>query len=626
MNQEIKNCQNCKKEFALGVADFSFYEKIKTPLPSWCPDCRLQRRLVWRNERALYKRKCDSCGTAILSIYQPNGIARVYCPQCWWGDNWDQTASGLDYDFSQTFFEQLGFLQAKAPVVSLNGKNNIDSTYFNYASDLKNCYLVFSSINVENGAYFARGLYVKDVMDIWQTRHSERCYETFECNKCYNLLFSKYCDGCSDSALLYDCRNCSHCFGCCNLRSKQYCIFNEQYSREEYLAKIKEMELGSFAGLNKAKEDFSQLVVNFPKKYAMKSINSSGDDLANVANCSTCFQVQDEVRDCQHLVLVADRVNDVADATYGGFGLEKGFELLGCVGNNILFSGHAWYSFNIQYSHNCVDCHDLFACIGLRNKQYCILNKQYSKEEYETLVPKIISHMNDMPYISRRQKSKVKSQNYNSKDKNEETTETEEIVYRYGEFFPPELSPFCYNETIAQEYFPLTKEQAIEQGYNWRDPEPRNYQINIKSQDLPDNIKDVKDDILTQVIECANAKSLEGQTFQCTEAFRIIEPELAFYRRMNLPLPRLCPNCRHYQRLKQRNPLKLWQRQCMCQGTRGSPSAVSLQRKDGLSSTYQNTCQHEHAFDTCENTFQTTYASNRPELVYCEQCYLKEVL
>ena len=76
-------------------------------------------------------------------------------------------------------------------------------------------------------------------------------------------------------------------------------------------------------------------------------------------------------------------------------------------------------------------------------------------------------------------------------------------------------------------------------------------------------------------------------------AFRILPEDLKFYRRMNLPLPRLCPNCRHYQRLKQRNPLKLWHRKCMKEG--------------------------------CTNEFETSYAPNRPEIVYCEKCYQQEV-
>ena len=597
MRQETRNCQNCKKDFTIEPDDFDFYAKIKVPAPTFCPECRLARRLTWRNERALYKRKCDLCGKSIISIYHLDSYARVYCPECWWSDKWDQLLAGREYNFVKPFFEQFNLLFRKAPVVSLNGKNHVDTEYFNYAFDLKNCFLVFSSLDVENGSYFARGLYVKDVMDIWQTRHSEKCYETFECNKCFNLFFSKYCEGCSDSFFLYDCRNCSNCFGCVNLRSKNYCIFNKQYSKDEYETKLKEMNLGSYLGLSQVRKSFENFSLGFPRRYAMitKSISAYGDDISSANNCINCFQAQDEIKDCKYLVLIADRVANVFDATYGGFGLENSYEGLGIIGNGINFSGQITYSYNVHYSHNCVDCRDLFGCVGLRNKQYCILNKQYTKEEYEALVPKIIEHMNNMPYIDKKGR-----------------------VYKYGEFFPTELSPFCYNETIAQEYFPLTKEQAIEQGYNWKDPEPRNHKIDIAADQLPDNIKDVQDDIIGKVIECSH----QGQcNEQCTEAFRIIPQELQFYKRMNLPLPRSCPNCRHYQRLKQRNPLKLWQRQCMCAG-----HTSQLGRGQTPAQTYQNTAGHNHGDNPCPNTFETSYAPDRPEIVYCEECYLKEVV
>ncbi len=213
--------------------------------------------------------------------------------------------------------------------------------------------------------------------------------------------------------------------------------------------------------------------------------------------------------------------------------------------------------------------------------------------------------MNEMPYIDKKGR-----------------------IYKYGEFFPPELSPFCYNETVAQEYFPLTKEQALAQGYSWKDQETRNIEISIKSADLPDHIKDVKDDIVGKVIQCANAKSTEigspevnPQFSQCTSAFKIIPQELEFYRKMNLPLPRLCPNCRHYQRLKQRNPLKLWHRKCMCNGKQSEV----YRGRASVSSNYTNTIEHFHKDQPCPNEFQTSYSPDRPEIVYCEKCYQAEV-
>jgi hypothetical protein len=81
---------------------------------------------------------------------------------------------------------------------------------------------------------------------------------------------------------------------------------------------------------------------------------------------------------------------------------------------------------NVWYSMNCYDSSYLFGCDGLRNKQYCIFNKQYTQEEYEKIVPQIIAHM--------------------------------QTTGEWGEFFSPSISPFGYNETIAQDYFPESRE------------------------------------------------------------------------------------------------------------------------------------------------------------------------
>jgi hypothetical protein len=184
---------------------------------------------------------------------------------------------------------------------------------------------------------------------------------------------------------------------------------------------------------------------------------------------------------------------DVYDANYCEF-VELCYDYIGYWKiNNIIFSNTIGDSSNIIYSNFCSASHHLFACIGLRSKQYCILNKQYTKGEYEELVPKIIKHMNDMPYIDAKGR-----------------------IYKYGEFFPPELSPFCYNETIAQEYFPLTKEEALNQGYKWKETEARNYQIDIQNKDIPNDIKEVDDSIINKVIECEHNGIYPFLTFVLT--------------------------------------------------------------------------------------------------------------
>ena len=523
MNQETKICQNCKKEFVIEPEDFDFYEKIKVPPPTFCPECRLVRRMCVRNERALYKNKCEFCGKATLSVFNAGNSFHIYCHDCWWSDKWDAMAYGAEYNFSQSFFTQWRNLLEKVPRLMLSVKDVVDSDYCNASENEKGCYLNTAGDYNERVSFSNRVVRNKDSMDLYIGSNSELCYDLVNCLQCYKLFFSRNCAQCRDSAFLLDCSNCGHCFGCVNLRNKQYCIFNKQYTKEEYQNKLPELKIGSFTGFEKIKKQYGEFVLQHPRRFAaiIKSVNSTGDNMRNAKNCHFCFDVigDPSAEDCKFAFWAGETLRGSYDAGVGcGLKLERAYEASDSArSEGIFFASVVYSSMDLRYVMNCYSSTHLFGCVGLRNKQYCILNKQYTKEEYEALVPKIIEHMNNMPYTDKKSR-----------------------VYRYGEFFPSELSPFCYNETIAQEYFPLTKEQAIEQGYSWKDPEIRNFQFSISNFQIPDNIKDVSDDIVDKIIECGHQGKCNEQ---CTEAFRIIPQELQFYRRMNLPLPRLCPNC-----------------------------------------------------------------------------------
>lgn len=277
---QSKTCVNCKKDFTIEAEDFGFYEKIKVPPPTLCPECRQQRRYAWRNERNLYRRNCDLCQKSMVTIYSPNKPFKVYCTECWWGDGWDPASYGRDFDFNRPFFEQFGELQHEVP---------------------------------------------------------------------------------------------------------------------------------------------------------------------------------------------------------------------------------------------------------------------------------------------RR-------------------------VYEYGEFFPIEISPIAYNESAVQEFFPLSKEEALKKGYPWKELDTKNFEITINAENIPDNIDEVDDTILKEVLGCAHKGTCNQQ---CNTAFRLTDYELKFYKKHNIPLPILCPNCRHYERYKVMPPLKLWHKKCMKEG--------------------------------CNNEFETSYAPDRTEIIYCERCYQQEV-
>jgi len=617
---ETRNCQNCQSDFNIELEDFKFYEKIAVPAPTFCPECRMMRRFSWRNENSLYKSKCSKTWEDIITGFASNSGIKVYERDIWWSDEWDPIDFGQDYDFSKPFFSQFEGLMRKVPLPSVFNARTVNSPYAQHTGNFKNGYLVSASWGGENVSYASRVHESKDSMNVLMLANSELCFECISVNKSYNLFYSQNADNCVDSYFLYECRGCSNCFGCTNLRNKNYYFFNEPYSKEEYQKKIKEFNLGSYSSTLRLKDKFENLKASSVHRHAniVNSQNVSGDNITNASNCKNCFDTSKDIRDSAY---VQNAIGPMKDS-YDGYGVGDSSEFLyevfdsGVQGSRLCFGAVNYGGYNVYYSYICHGSNNLFACIGLRNKSYCILNKQYTKEEYEALLPRIIKHMNDMPYIDKKGR-----------------------VYRYGEFFPPELSPFSYNETIAQEYFPLTKEEAIKQGYSWKDPEPRNYQITLKNKDIPDHIKDVPDSILNEIIECAHnvESNVESSTFnntlgcpttkcneQCTQAFRIIPSELDFLRKQNLPLPRLCPNCRHYQRIKQRNPLKLWHRTCMCQGEFGISESARLPARQGIK--YENTVEHDHRDQPCSNEFETSYAPERREIVYCEGCYLREVV
>ena len=137
MNQETKICQNCKKDFLIEPDDFSFYEKIKVPPPTFCPECRLQRKLCWRNERSLYKRKCDAPGhdEVLISMYAPDVDMLVYDQKYWHGDDWDASLYARKYDFSVPFLKQWRELFFSVPSPNLLNINNHESDYCNFVFD-----------------------------------------------------------------------------------------------------------------------------------------------------------------------------------------------------------------------------------------------------------------------------------------------------------------------------------------------------------------------------------------------------------------------------------------------------------------------------------------------------------
>ncbi len=588
---EKRNCQNCKKEFQIEPEDFVFYEKIKVPPPTFCPDCRLQRRHAWRNMRSLYKRPCDLCKQEKIGMYALDKPHTAYCPSCWWKDSWDAFDYGRDYDFSQNFFQQFGELLKKVPLISRSVFEDtlVNSEYTNMGHSLKDCYLVFLSAPCERCAYCQSLDDGKDCLDVSWSNDIQLCHEGINLHNCYKVSYSKDCLSCSHSYFLNDCVNCTDCFGCANLRNKQYHIFNEPYSPEGYAEKLKELgfQSESHSSIQLCKQKIKDFWARFPVRYVHGSNNqdASGDYIYNAKNTHNSFFVNsiEDSKFCSFLMF-GNPVRESYDWTQYGDNGELVYEMVqsgGGVYNNH-FGWMIWRgSSNVEYSALLNNCSDCFGCVGLKNKKFCIFNRQYTEEEYRAVRDRIIRQMAEMPYVDAKGRA-----------------------YRYGEFFPIELSPFAYNESVAQEEFPLDEKGARDCGFLWRDEKQDvSYTITRQARDFPDVCPE-DDEITKDIIACES----------CDKGYRLVKMELAFYRANRIPLPRQCSNCRYVQRLEKRGRTVLWDRACMCAG------ATSQNR------VYSNSVSHSHGATPCVATFKTSFAPEQTDIVYCAECYQQEIL
>lgn len=549
-------CSHCSQPFEVNNQDLQFYEKVSPiingkkqliPPPNYCPLCRQQRRMSWRNERKLYNRKCDFSGRQIISIFSSNKPFKVYESKIWWGDEFDGLKYGRDFDFSRPFFAQWRELQLAVPRLALFGKNNENSDYTNHADQLKNCYLVMNGGLAENCFYANWLVNCRDSIDCSYVDGCELAYQNVYCNKCYNCQYLWHCDNCTDSRFLYDCKGVSNSLLCAGLRNKSYCLLNQQYSKEEYEAKIKQLSLASHAQIQGLQQQFNALMRQTPHRalFITNSEDCSGQNIFNSKHCENCFYIYDaqDARYCYNALEITDSY-DVYEA---GMKCQLQIETHACNRSQMIgFCNSCYDNHSIWYCDLCHNSNNLFGCVGLKGNQYCIFNKQYTKEQYEQLVPKIIAHM--------------------------------QSTGEWGQFFPTTFSPFAYNETLAQDAFPLTKDQVQQKNWQWHeDPLGSNYQGEHVS--LPDNINQVQDSILEKILTCD----------RCEKHYKVIRQELQFYRDRQIAIPHECIDCRYRTRTTNHYQFQLFSRPCA----------------------------------QCKASTQTTYLPDDPTIVYCESCYLK---
>jgi hypothetical protein len=505
----------CEGEFKIEKEDIKFLKMLYVPPPNFCPTCRRMRRLVHMNFSRLFKRECDAPGhnEMMISILPEECPFSVYDYQYFIGDEFDAFSFGIRYKEGDDPMKDLLSLRKKFPMPSFLNRDpsSVNSEYSNGGRNVKNGYYVIACYGVEDAWYSNMLQKSRNVMDSLQIWDSEFIYECLSSDHLYKSSFVYFSNDCMESMFLFDCHNCQNCFGCVNLQNKKYCVYNKQLSKEDYESFINSIYPLSKESLSDYEKKFWDLVKSMPANGTRNVAvnNVSGVNLANSKNLHDVIDA-DNSENIRHADGALSH-KDSMDFTFSGghSSLLYMDTNIGSQSSGVKFSVSSKFCTDCEFVFNSKNLNNCFMCFGLQNKSYCVLNKQYSEEEYYKVIDGLKLKM------------------------------LEKGEYEDG--LGLEFSAQAYNFSLAQISYPLSNEEIIKLGgYVAKEPETNVGNIEVvKYSDLPKTINETSDDILNKAIIC----EVSGRPF------RIIPSELEFYKRMNLPLPNIHPLLRIERRL-----------------------------------------------------------------------------
>lgn len=560
-------CEQCHGEFVLDMELAAWIQELgltirgvryPVPLPRLCNECRNRRRLAFRNERNLYKRVCDATKKEIVSSYSPDKPFPVYERTEWHSDRWSPLDYGMTYDFSRPFFDQFSKLLRQVPQFSIYHMGITEnSDYCNACLDCKDCYLSFSITHSENCLYSSLIDSCRDIADCTTVIESELVYEGLDCARLYGCAYISNSTDCRNCYFCDSCKDCTSCFGCVNMERAEYCWFNEQLTKEEYEKRIAEVLPLTRKGVQELTAKFQKHQKMFPlaANRQIQCENSTGHNLIQCQDTKNSFDSHDMEQTWN--MIRSLKLKGASDC-YAVSGHEFTYEVMSGRGHNHCFSVSSYDNTDSYYCYTCSGCTNVFGCVGLKRKEYCILNRQYTKEEYEELLPRIIQH----------------------------TQDTKE----WGEFFPIRVSPYGYNETLAQEFYPIQEQDAYAQGWGWfHEPDghnvyaPNNVTI-FAASSLPDHLQEDVSWLQRIILSETSQKP-----------YRLIPQEIGIYAKLGIPLPHTTPDERHGARMRRRPPRRLVERSCTNKVRRDTGTA-------------------------CTNIFLTPYAEGTERPVFCNDC------
>ena len=387
-------CELTGEKWLMDEEEISWYKKFNVPPSSVSPYVRrvwvrgfILGATIWWN-------KHFETGEPILSYVHPDNKIPVLPDEDWHKKDWGpEFAKDLD---DRSFLDQLRSLAHEVPIparrVFGEAKNTVGAGIVN----AEDSFMVFGGVTKIKRCAYSFGINEsEDLQEGYYAEASNKSFGLVNCKRMYGSRVGLQSTDCISCDFVFDTRNCENCFLSSNLRNRKYVFRGEQLSQSEYESKMQQVDLSEYSVYKKYLDEYKQMLAHdavWPENFNVHCENSTGEYLSKCVRCVKGFAMSNS-NDCFHSQFTHYQCQGLAFIC-GAFGSTDCLLSAATInGSQLKFCTTTARCHDLEYCMECFDCEHCFGCVGLKKKKFCILNKQYSEEEYWKVVDEIKTRM-----------------------------------------------------------------------------------------------------------------------------------------------------------------------------------------------------------------------------------------
>ncbi|MDA1038607.1 MAG: hypothetical protein O2877_02885 [bacterium] len=492
-------CDLTGEKWDVTEEELGWYRHFNVPPSKLSPVTRMKINTSFYNGFQWWNQKHPKTGKTIITGVHPSTGIKVL-PDKEWHEK-DFSENGIEVDLNRSFFEQMRELQLRVPLPASRNIKEPENSISLASSGDRNSYFMVATIS-ENSLY---SVWCNKLSGVCEVNSCDNVSNSYHIGNSYNINNCNFIDSSKDvisSDFIFFSSDLEFCFGASLQKHKRYLWFNEQLTKEEWEKRRAEVDLGSRKVLDENIAKFRKMMVEdtaWPENFNETVENCTGELIFESEDISEGYFVNTS----KNGHWVAYLLSNCEGNAYMGGGKDSTNNYYSH--SPMMSSGckfvHSCYSCqNVEYSMQCYNCEDLFGCVGLNRKRFCIFNKQYTEDEYYKKLDEVKTNMLERG--------------------------------EYGDFFPLSFSPCYFFATPALAWL-IDEKDAEQLGAAMYDLDSMGARGDIDSNapmtdvsELPDHVKD-----FGEWSGKALKDKLEGKRFA------YIKPEITLYQKLNIAPP-----------------------------------------------------------------------------------------